>query len=574
MTLLAGGLAACGRKPDAQSFDRLTQEFVEGVLAFSPVTATASGYHVHQGRKLDEELDDLSGAGIERQRAFWRDWQKRLSGLDLKSLDAEARADAGLMRNQAESALLDLDVLESWRRNPTVYVELIGSALFTPFSVKYAPEEDRFRHIIARLRACPKLYDAAKANLSSVPGVWRRVAKEENEGNVALVEKTLRAAVPAALKQEYDAAAEIALAAMHGFNGFLDGLPDAGAEAWRLGKEKYEQKFKLVMGGTRTVQQALEEAESDLRAIRKRMFELALPLHAQMYPKHRDPVDLNLIVGGVMTKIADKRPSRANYFEEAKKTLEETRAFLREKAAVLVDPPSRDNLELIDTPAFMRGIYGVGGFSPAPVLQPELGAFYWLTPIPADWPEERVASKLREYNDYGLRILTIHEAIPGHYVQFEYANSIEPKNRRVLRGLFGSGVYVEGWAVYATEVMIDAGYMKSAPELQLTFMKQLLRAIANAILDIRLHTMGMTEGDAMELMVNQTFQEREEAVAKWQRAQLSSCQLPTYYAGYKEWKRLRTAMEAKPGFAAGEFHKRALMAGALPMSTLSELLGA
>lgn len=571
---MAAGLAACRKSPDASSFGRMTQEFVEGALALSPVTATAAGYHQHQGRTLDEELDDLSGAGIERQRRFWLAWTKRLDGLDVKALDAQSRADAGLMRNQADLALLELNVLEAWRRNPTVYVELIGAALFTPFAVKYAPEDQRFRHIIARLRACPKVYDAAKANLSGVPDVWRRVAKEENDGNIALVEKTLRAAVPAALKQDYDAAAEIALSAMNGFSSFLNALPDAGAEAWRLGKDKYERKFKLVMGGTRTVGQALEEAESDLRAIRKRMFELSLPLHKQMYPTHRDPVDLNLIVGEVLAKIAEKRPARAKYFEEAKKTLDETRAFLREKSSILVEPPSRDNLELIDTPAFMRGIYGVGGFSPAPVLQPELGAFYWLTPIPTDWPEERVASKLREYNNYGLRILTIHEAIPGHYVQFEYANSIEPKNRRVLRGLFGSGVYVEGWAVYATEAMLDAGYMNNSPELQLTFLKQLLRAIANAILDIRLHTMGMTEGQAMELMVNQTFQEREEAVAKWQRAQLSSCQLPTYYAGYKEWKRLRAAMEAKPGFVAGEFHKQALMAGALPMSTLAELLGA
>ena len=104
--------------------------------------------------------------------------------------------------------------------------------------------------------------------------------------------------------------------------------------------------------------------------------------------------------------------------------------------------PGRDNLQLIDTPEFMRGIFGVGGFSPAPALQPELGAFYWLTPIPKNWPKERVESKLREYNNYGLQILAIHEAIPGHYVQFEYADSVEPKPRRLLRSVFGNGPFV------------------------------------------------------------------------------------------------------------------------------------
>ena len=574
VTLLALSLAACRKPPGPAEFEALTRDFTEGALALSPATATAAGYHAHQGRSLDGELDDLSAAGIERQRRFWRDWQSRLARLDVEGLDAESRADLALMRSQADLSLLELDVIQAWKHNPTVYVELLGNALFAPFSVNYDAENARFSHIISRLKVLPRFLDGAKSNLQGVPGVWRRVAIEENEGNIALVEKTIRAGVPAALKSDYDAAAEPALAALNAFNGFLRQLPDAGEESWRLGAENYGRKFALVMGGTRSVEESLKEAEQDLLNVRKEMFQIALPLHHQWYPSHRDPVDLNLIVGEVLSKVAEKRPKRDAYFEEAKRTLAETRAFLREHEKGLVKSPPHDNLQLIETPAFMRGIYGVGGFNPAPVLQPELGAFYWLTPIPKEWPEERVQSKLKEYNDYGLRILTIHEAIPGHYVQFEYANAIEPKARRVLRALFGSGVYVEGWAVYATDAMIEAGYMNRSPELKLTFLKQLLRAIANAILDVRLHTRGMTESEAMALMVTQTFQEREEAVAKWQRAQLSSCQLPTYYAGYKEWKRLRAAMEQKPGFQPGEFHERALKAGALPMKTLSDLMGA
>jgi uncharacterized protein (DUF885 family) len=388
------------------------------------------------------------------------------------------------------------------------------------------------------------------------------------------VEKTLRDAAPDGLRREFDAAAEPALAAMHALNRHLEQMPDAGAESWRLGGELYEKKFRLAMGGTRTVEEALAEAEQDLRAFRKRMFDIALPLHAQWFPGERPRVDLNLIVGRVLDRIAEKRPRREDYFAEARRTLEETRAFLNANAGELLAPPPNDNLELIETPAFMRGIYGVGGFSPAPALQPELGAFYWLTPIPEDWSEERAASKLREYNNYSLRILTIHEAIPGHYVQFEYANRIQPESRRLLRALSGSGVYIEGWAMYSTEAMLDAGYLNRSPELRLTFLKQMLRAIANAILDIRLHTKGMTADDAMALMTTQTFQEREEAEAKWRRAQLSSCQLPTYYTGYREFKRLREAMEKRPDFSLKEFHERALKAGALPMRTLGELLGA
>ena len=184
--------------------------------------------------------------------------------------------------------------------------------------------------------------------------------------------------------------------------------------------------------------------------------------------------------------------------------------------------PARDNLQVIETPEFMRGIYSVGGFNPAPALEPQLGAFYWITPIPTSWPKERIESKLREYNFYGLKILTIHEAMPGHYVQFEYANDVQPQLRRVLRAVFGNGPYVEGWAVYATDFMLDSGYLNNSPELRLTFLKQQLRVLANTILDVRLHTKGMTDQQALDLMINDGFQEREEATGKLQRAKLSS----------------------------------------------------
>jgi uncharacterized protein (DUF885 family) len=216
----------------------------------------------------------------------------------------------------------------------------------------------------------------------------------------------------------------------------------------------------------------------------------------------------------------------------------------------------------------------VGGFSSAPALEPQLGAFYWLTPIPARWPKERIESKLREYNYYGLKLLTIHEAIPGHYLQLERANEVEPKARRVLRSVFGNGPYVEGWAVYATELMLDQGYLNNSPELRLTFLKQQLRSIANTILDVRLQTMGMTDQEALDLMIQRAFQEKEEATAKLQRAKLSSCQLPTYFYGWRAWRRVREQRRQGMGgeFRLAQFHEEALRAGAAPLSVLARLL--
>ena len=239
----------------------------------------------------------------------------------------------------------------------------------------------------------------------------------------------------------------------------------------------------------------------------------------------------------------------------------------------LLTLPTGANLQVIPTPEFFRGIYGVGGFNPAPVLQPNLGAFFWITPIPATWSKERADSKLREYNAFNLRLLVVHEAMPGHYVQGEFANAVEPKQRRILRAIFANGPNVEGWAQYITQVMLDEGYLDQAPEMRLTMYKQELRVDANAILDIRLQTNRMTDDQAMNLMENLTFQEHEEAVAKLQRAKLSSTQLPTYFTGWRDWLRVRQHVTANgKNFTLRDFHDRALKEGAVPLPVLAQLL--
>jgi len=273
-----------------------------------------------------------------------------------------------------------------------------------------------------------------------------------------------------------------------------------------------------------------------------------------------------------LAEIASHHATPETYLPEARKALDEATSFVREKE--LVTLPARANLQIIETPEFMRGIYAVGGFNAAPALEPQLGAFFWITPIPKTWPKERIESKLREYNDYGLRELTMHEAMPGHYVQLEYANDIQPETRRLLRNIFGSGSYVEGWAFYVQQMMSDEGYLNGGKALRLTFLKQALRVLANTILDVRLQTMGMTDQQALDLMTEQAYQEREEATAKLQRAQLSSCQLPTYYAGWKGWLEVRDRYKQRRGsaFSLREFHERALKEGAVPLPLLDGLL--
>ncbi|HET8550182.1 MAG TPA: DUF885 domain-containing protein, partial [Bryobacteraceae bacterium] len=506
---------------ERESFAKLSEEFVYTTLANSPVLATQVGYHRHGTLELDAALDDYSPEELGRQRRWLQELRLRLArSVDVRQLSPGDRADFDTISDQISLALLELETVQSYRHNPTLYVELIGNALYTPFVLEYSDKASRYRHIIARLEKIPELLRQARANLTSAPEIWTRTAKSENDGNIGLIEGELRSGVPGELRAEYDRAAAPALAALREFNRYLDTELIRRDHDWRLGSDKYGRKFRLVLATDMTPEQALAAAEKQLQTAREEMFAIARPIYDRIQPGRRGRAELNAVVAAVLADISGRHATPETYFADARRDLEEARAFVREKN--LLTLPARDNLQVIETPEFMRGIYAVGGFNAAPPLQPELGAFYWITPIPKDWPADRIDSRLREYNYYGLKLLTIHEAVPGHYVQLEYANDVQPPLRRIIRSVFGNGPYVEGWAVYATELMLDEGYLDHSPELRLTFLKQQLRMIANTILDVRLQMMGMSDREALDLMIRDCFQEREEATAKLRRAKLSS----------------------------------------------------
>ena len=557
LALLSLLLVSCSSpKTKPPDFNTLSHDLIYGSLALSPVAATGNGYHQHNGIELDEKLDDYSVQGIDAQRQFYQGFQTRIDALDPAALDKEQKADLEIIKDNLGLALLDLNVIQSYKHNPTVYVELAGNALFNPYVLNYAPKEQRFRQIAKRLEAMPALFIQAKANLVDAPEVWNRVAREENEGNIDLIDKTLRAEVPEAQKADFITAAGLALAALRDFNDFLANTLSKKTSDWRLGPENYAKKFQYVLATGKSPAQLLSEAEADLKTTRDEMAKLAAPKTVKQ----------------ALDEIAQKHATPDTYMAEARKTLEQATAFVREKG--LVTLPAHGNLQVIETPEFMRGIYGVGGFNAAPALEPDLGAFYWITPIPKTWPKERVESKLREYNNFGLQELTIHEAMPGHYVQLDYANNVQPEARRLLRNVFGNTPYVEGWAFYTQQMMSEEGYLNNSKELRLSFLKQALRVLANTILDVRLQTMGMTDQQALDLMIKDTFQEKEEATAKLQRAQLSSCQLPTYYAGWKGWLAAREHYKAHQGaaYSLRDFHERALKESAVPLPVLEGLI--
>jgi uncharacterized protein (DUF885 family) len=571
--------AGCRTTSPSQKLANLSEEFVYTALSFSPSAATSAGLHSYNKENLDDALDDFSTEALDKQRRFYEHFAARLQEIPKEGLSAQDQADVAILENQTSLALLDLTELRSSLHSPMLYVESLGNALFGPYMLEYAPKPQRFRSIIARLNRVPLYTDVAAINLTASPEIWTQVAIEENAGNINLVDKVLRAEAPAELQEEYARAARPALDALQKFQGYLkDSLSERNDADWRLGQANYTRKFRYTLASGVEADTALEMAEKDLTAVRQRMLALALPLHREAFPAHKDHADLtgeareNTVIGEVLSRIAARHSTPASYMDDARKDLEEARAFVQAKH--LLTLPPRSNLQVIPTPEFMRGIYAVGGFASAPALEPKLGAFYWVTPIPDSWPAARAESKLKEYNFYKLKLLTIHEAMPGHYVQMEYANDVQPASRRLLRSIFGNGPYIEGWGQYSTQAMLDEGFLDHSPELALTFAKEELRVIANCILDVRLQMLNMTDEDAMALMEKQTFQEKEEATAKLQRAKLSSAQLPTYYVGWRGWIRVRDEYRKAKGsaYSLSGFNDAALKQGAVPLPLLGRLL--
>ena len=575
------------RTAETKNFSDLADRFMKESLVLSPVNASQAGYHQHTGPggrvvELDALLDDFSEPAYERQRQFYHLWQATFHGVDRGKLSLEENADGQIIDDNISLALLELERIQSYKHNPTIYVEQIGNAIFLPMTQTYASKEVRLGQVLARVGEIPRALDQAKTVLVDADPIYVTTAVEENDGNIDLIQTTLKAEIPAGspLAEKYAAVAAGTVQALENFSKWLK--DDLGkrptSRTWRLGKEFYPDKFRFVLETPVTPKQILADAERELQEVRAEMLRLAIPMHKQMYPDHSDHADLsphdreNTIIREVLFRISDDHPDRNQLIETVRTDLAGITQFIREKKIVALSP--RENLKVIPTPVFMRGVYSVAGFHSSPPLEPNADAQYWVTPIDPKMPAERAESKLREYNNYTLKWLSIHEALPGHYVQAEHANNLQPATRRVLRAQFGNGAYVEGWAEYIAQVMMDEGFLNHDPRFRMVMRKLRLRLLANTILDVRMHSMDMSDQQALDLMTKECFQTQAEAEGKLRRAKLESVQLPMYYVGLREWFKLRHDYQARMGdrFNMMEYHNKVLDEGALPVPALRQIV--
>ena len=529
----------------------LTDEYLRELWKASPMTASQAGYH-QDG--VDGKLDDLSADARKRRAEWLRQFAARL---DAVKADGDDAADRALMHDAVALERLELDEAHDFAKRCDAPLDALGGAFFQLATRPYAPEAKRLADVVARLRALPRYLEQARAGLTTSVDAFREAAKDDGDGLIDYLEHDLADVFHHSA--DLKAPTETAIKAIRDYLSFVDKeLPKKPHADFRYGAALYEKRFKPYLQTSRTPAEVLAAAKARVKALHEQMRALAKKID----PKGDIRSALNII--------ANDHPKPEALFESVRNELDDARRFVQDKK--LLTLPSHDNLRVIETPPFLRSQLGVAAFDGAPPLQPELGAFYYVTPFPKDWPAQKIEAKLREYNRYMLMLITIHEAMPGHYVQFESASKLEPINKRVLRWLLGSNAYVEGWAVYAQQMMIDAGFWNHDPKLALSNAKLELRSVTNAILDIELQTGNLTDEDALKLMMDDAFQERPEAELKLRRAKLSVTQLCSYYVGLQSWEEAHHIAMSKPGFSERAFNDYALGKGAITMPTLIEWL--
>jgi uncharacterized protein (DUF885 family) len=564
-----------------EPFLNQANRFILAGLRYQPVEATQAGYHGDARSPLDTELDDASPATIAAQRALLVTGKQCFATAKANSL--EDAADLALLRDSIDSSLFALDTLQNYRYRPQNYVEMIGSGLFFPLTATNGSEQKRLTSVLARMEQIPRILDEARQNLKEADPVYIDTALDENTGNIAVIEQ-IGSMIPAGspLRPRYDAAARAARASLDSYASWLknDLAHRPHTVSWRTGPAAYAKIFAFALGpGTHeTPDSVLASAERDLPRVRAEMYSVALPLHKQWFPEHANHSDLsgdalqNKIIAEVIDRINQDHVEPGQLLEKVRDQAKGIRAFIQQKDLLTLS--DRDNMRIVATPEFLRGVYSVAGFHSAPALEPTAEAEYWVTPIDPKMPREQAESKLREYNNWMLLYLTMHEALPGHYTQFEHANNVQPSSRRVLRALLGNGPYVEGWGEYAVKEMEDAGYADHDPRFVLMVQKIRLRVIANAILDIRMQSRNMTDQEALDLMETKAFQTGAEAQGKLRRAKLTAGQLITYYVGFHQWIDFRNHVQQKQGsaFSLKRFNDAALDEGPLPLPLVQPLL--
>jgi uncharacterized protein (DUF885 family) len=545
------------------------KQYLDKVFAFRPMDATELGDH-----RFDDRLEDLSPEA----RVGWVELDRQTLAelprqVDFNSLSSAGKVDYEILKHNLTSSRWKSENLRPYEEDPRVYNGYINDSVFMLLTQSSLPKEKNLANAIARMQQIPKIVSAAKGNLRKPPRVYTETAILQNQGAIAFYEHDIFDLVGEDKnRDDLKKASQSAVACLKEYQQFLEAelLPRATGE-WRLGKEKFSKKLDFDLDAGLSADQVLAQAETEFVRVERDMYVIARQLWSHYFSGKTLPPDdeegRHATIAAVLEKIGQEHGKPEDLIRDARATVAEIKKFIKEKD--ILQLPEPDHCQVVEMPEFKRG-NSTAYMQCAPPLDLETVSFYAVSPPPKDWSDAKVQSFLEEYNSHMLQILTIHEAYPGHYVQHAYGT----RNPSLIRQVLSSGPYVEGWAVYTEQTMLDQGYGNGDLALRLSQLKFFLRAVTNTILDHKMHCTNMTDDEAMRLLMRGAFQSEGEARLKVIRSKQSPCQLSTYFVGRMAMYQLRQQIQRELGekFNLGRYHEAVLAEGAVPVKFLPALV--
>jgi uncharacterized protein (DUF885 family) len=576
LPLLALALASCSQADKTATtasaadarFDAFKSRFIEALWKQNPDYASGMGYH-----KYDSLLLIPNAAQRQRDAAFASQNLAALGRFALDSLSPNNQIDLRLLRNELRAQRWYADTLKSWQWNPASYN--LGASVGDLLNGRHYRLDRRLRNISDKISHAAEFYGVARANISNPTREHTDLGIRQNTGGLeefgaALADSVRKSGLTEAEKKTFADRIAAARTAVQGYIGFLknDVLPAGKFRSFRIGRELFEQKFAYEIQSRFTAAELYQEALKHKAALLHDMGHRAARLYPKYFPGQKAPADTLALITAVINQLTLKHAPRDGFVDAVRRQIPTLVAFVNEHQLLTQDPSKP--LVVRETPLYMRGS-GAGASVSAPgPYDKGANTYYNVEPLPADWTPAQAESYLREYNDYTLQILNIHEAIPGHYTQLVYAN----RSPSLVKSIFGNGAMVEGWAVYAERMMLESGYGNNSDEMWLLWDKWNMRSTLNAVIDHAIQVDNMSEKDVVALLRREGFQEEAEARGKWLRATLSQVQLSSYFTGYTEIYALREELKRREGqaFSLKAFNEKFLSYGSAPVKYIRELM--
>lgn len=524
--------------------------------------------------RFDHVLDDISASARQGWlRQLREQLEKLTNAFPAAELSAEGHIDYEVWRDDLIRSIWLTENTKPFEEDARTYGSYINDSIYSLLTQSTLPKERNIANAISRMKEIPRIVETAKITLANPPKPILETAILQNKGAISFYEKGIFELVGQSTQLEaLKQAAAPVVTALQKYQNFLekDLLPRAQGE-WRLGKKKFARKLELVLDAGWDADRVLAEAEQEFSRVQRDMYVVARQLWSFYCPGQPLPPDdengRRLTISMVTQGVSQDHGKPETLIVDARHSVGDIKEFIKDKDILRL--PATDRCQVIEMPEFRRG-NSLAYLDAALPLDPHGQSYYAVSPPPSVWGADKVRSFLEEYNQHMLQILTIHEAYPGHYVQLEYSNRCPSLVRRVLQ----SGVFVEGWAVYTEQMMLDQGYGDGELRLRLNQLKFYLRAVANAILDNKMHCTDMTDEQALQFLVEGAYQSEGEARLKIVRAKQSSVQLSTYFVGRMAHYKLRQEIQRELGdkFELGRFHEAVLAHGSVPVKFLPTLV--